>query len=56
MKYSYRGTNFTSLCADVRLVKLAIKPKLSVEPSEVLTREVKALERAVGELVSKLER
>ncbi len=56
MKYSYKGTNFASLCADIRLVTLAIKPKTSVEPSEVLAREVKALERVIGDLVSKLER
>jgi hypothetical protein len=56
MKYSFRGTNPQALRTDIRLAALAVKPKQSVEPSEVLGRELKAMERAVGELVTKFER
>jgi len=56
MKYSHRGANFEALKADLRLVTLATKPKQSVEPSEVLAREFKSFEKALGELVNKLER
>lgn len=56
MKYLHRGAKFECLKTDIRLAALAVKPKQSVEPSEVLAREFKLLERVVGDLVAKLER
>ena len=57
MKYKKnRCVSLEALRCDVRLVALATKPKQSIEPSEVLARELKLLEQSVAELFRKVER